>query len=130
MIIKGVIANTGVDPEGQRLDVSWLERELPRWFHESGMVTVNFTGSPVARCYMLDTIDGEWVGKVEVLDDKTAQMIRANALRGLSISIKNTHVDYYQNSAVGVIDGGHIIRVSLIDKPFYTNDNLEILYES
>ena len=71
--------------------------------------------------------DGDkWMLKSEVVDPVTQAKVRKGVLKGYSIGIKQAQVMKSDEAPNGVIVGGNIVEVSLVDRPANPSARIEI----
>ncbi len=111
------IAGYGVDLDGQRMAPDWLDAAVATWFQAGGTVTAMFQHRVAGHCIELwQDLDG-WYGTVEITDEEEQRKVDAGFYEGLGVEIKNARVDTGQDLPNGVIIGGQISAVSLVDEP-------------
>ena len=116
-VITSYIVEFGVDLDGQRVDPEWIEGQIVAWMERGGFVTAMFQGNPVAVCEYWQA-DGRGIrGTVRSLDHETSERIRAGLYKGLGVGIAKARVTKDEVAPNGVIDGGTVTAVSLLDEP-------------
>jgi hypothetical protein len=121
MVVRGVVATTGPDRDGEMMDPKWLGKALREV--TGSTVTTNFDHTPVGAVIGISTGDGgdTYEADVEIFSDEAKQKICAGTLEGLGISIEKAERQPY-NDVHGIITGGRINRVTLLDHDFWTHE--------
>jgi hypothetical protein len=112
------IAEYGVDLDGQRIDPDWLKGELSAWMARGGYITEMFNKeNVVARCLEVSEDERGLLGVISHVDDYAAGKLADGIYKGLGVGIKDAHVVKDDLAPNGVINGGTVTDVSLLDEP-------------
>lgn len=119
LMVYGVATSPALDQDGQRCDPNWLKTAMPDWFK---FANVREQHGPVAAGVgkELTHQDGDkWHLVTHVVDTNTVKKVKAGVLKGYSIGVRNGQVLRGKAAAApnGVICGGQIAEVSLVDRP-------------
>ena len=111
------IAGYGIDLDGQRMAPDWLDAAIATWFQAGGTVTVMFQHRAAGRCIELWQDLAGWYGTVEIIDEEEQRKVDAGIYKGLGVEIKGVLIETGHDAPNGVIAGGQITAVSLVDEP-------------
>ena len=109
------IVEYGIDLDNQRMDPEWIDAQIEAWMDRGGMVSAMFAMRLVAICDEVIHDEKGWFGTVRSLNEETNRLMNSGFYKGLGVGIKSAHVTL--DDGVGVIDGGQVIAVSLLDQP-------------
>ena len=123
--LRARIAEYGVDADGQRMDPEWLDGAVRDWLDGGGIVTVMFRHEVVGACFETTKDDDGWTGSVDVINEEVQRGIEAGVYRGLGVEIKNARVLSDAEAENGVICGGRINSVSIVDEPITYRKRIE-----
>lgn len=115
-LVHGKAAGPDLDLDGQRCDPRWLSKAMPKWM-ELGNVREQH-GSNAAGVGVELTQDGEsWLLKSEIVDRNAVRKVDKKVYKGYSIGIKGARVIKSADAPNGLIVGGEIVEISLVDRP-------------
>lgn len=125
LYVFGKAAGTDLDLDGQRCDANWLAKALPKWY-ELGNVRAQH--SPVAAGIGVElTQNGsDWTLKSLVVDADSKNKVSKKVYKGYSIGIKGARVIKHASAPNGLIVGGDIVEVSLVDRPANPNARITV----
>lgn len=118
LIVTGRVSDDGLDRDAQRCDATWLDAAVPQWFAEGG--NVREMHSHIASGVALEhwkADDGGHMITARIVDVGSIAKLEAGVLRGFSIGIKNGRITKSLDAPNGLIVGGNIIEVSVVDRP-------------
>jgi hypothetical protein len=120
LLVYGKATGSDLDLDQQRCDPEWLKTAMPEWFrgpyggnvreqHDSHRAVGKATEHEVKD-------DGHWI-TAKVVDPIAKAKVEAGVLSGFSIGISRPRIEKSPEAANGIISGGKIIEVSLVDRP-------------
>jgi hypothetical protein len=118
--VFGVASSPRTDLDGQQADPTWLKAALPEWFANGGNVREQHGMIAAGVGKTLEHGEGDkWWLKSHIVDPTTIAKVKAGVLKGYSIGARNGKVMRGKSAAApgGIIVGGNIVEVSLVDRP-------------
>lgn len=129
-MVYGIATGPKKDLDGQGCDPDWLRDAVPA-FMKRGNIRLMHNPSlpPVGKAQKaVETDEREWALAIKVpptTAGKDAQMMVENEmLTGISIGVKNAVVVKHPDFPNGLIKGGDIVEMSLVDFPAYQYSKL------
>jgi hypothetical protein len=116
LYVTGLVSDDTLDLDQQRCDPDWLDVEVPKWA-KIGNVRLMHTATAVGKATEIEKSGTGWNSTIKVTNAQTATDIEEGVLTGLSVGIKNPIVEKSMLAPKGVITGGSIVEVSLVDRP-------------
>jgi hypothetical protein len=110
----------------QICDAGWLKSAMPQWFKTGANVREQHSNIAAGVGIELNADGDKWMLKSEVVDPITQAKVRKGVLKGYSIGIKQAQVMKSDEAPNGVIVGGNIVEVSLVDRPANPSARIEI----
>jgi hypothetical protein len=128
--IKGLASDDTLDLDGQICDPEWLAGAMSQWF-KTGNIREMHGMSAVGKATAMNQ-DGTGFGiEAKIVDPLAATKTEEGVYGGLSIGIKGARVDTSKSARErapeGVIVGGRIVEVSLVDLPANPSAVLELV---
>lgn len=120
VLVSGPATDGGLDRDKQRMDQTWLDGAMPRWMAEGGNVREMHqrTSAVGVATGLSRRDDGTHDLTALVVDPVAVKKVQYGVLQGFSVGIKDPRIDFGKADAPnGVIVGGDIIEVSLVDRP-------------
>jgi len=117
LYVNGLVSDDTLDLDQQRCDPTWLNSAVPGWFKSAGNVRLMHQPNAVGKAKELSQKGTGWNAMIKVTNPQVATDIEEGVLTGLSVGIKNARVDKSLTAPNGLIVGGDIIEVSLVDRP-------------
>ena len=117
LYVNGLVSDDTLDLDQQRCDPTWLNSAVPSWFKSAGNVRLMHQPNAVGKAKELSQKGTGWNAMIKVTNPQVATDIEEGVLTGLSVGIKNARVDKSLTAPNGLIVGGDIIEVSLVDRP-------------
>ena len=122
LFVFGTASDPTLDLDQQLCDPVWLEKAMPEWFSTGANVREQHSNIAAGVGRELSEGDGsKWQLKAEVVDPVTKEKVKKGVLQGYSIGIKNHQLDKSKSALAkapnGVIVGGEIVEISLVDRP-------------
>ena len=126
LYINGLVSNDALDLDQQRCDPNWLNEAIPKWFKSAGNVRVMHQPVIGGKAKSIEQSGTGWNANIKVTNKQADIDIEEGAITGLSVGIKNARVEKSLTAPNGLICGGDIIEVSLVDRPANPDCVLEI----
>lgn len=121
LLVFGTATDPTLDLDQQVCDPQWLKEAMPEWFATGANVREQHQNIAAGVGLELSQDGAKWQLKSEVVDPGTKDKVKKGVLKGYSIGIKGAQVDRsdaaLQVAPGGVIKGGKIVEVSLVDRP-------------
>ena len=118
------IAEFGVDMDGQRMDPEWLWSSVKSWMMHGGYVTAMFGREPVGKCENIARSNRGVLATVSALDLETSRRICAGVYKGLGAGISGAVVKKDPIAPHGLICGGTVVSVTLLDEPITYTESI------
>ena len=122
--VKGLATDATLDMDQQRCDPEWLKTAMPGWY-EWGNIREMHGQNAVGTAVAMEQKGAGWVIEAAIIDPLAARKVEKGVLRGFSIGIKGTRYDRTDKALAiapnGIINGGEIIEVSIVDVPANPN---------
>jgi hypothetical protein len=124
--VYGVVSGPREDLDLQACDPTWLKSALPEWMSRGNIRQMHSGSMPPAgkAKKLVQAADGDWYLTAKILDDSAWKMIQEQVYTGFSVGVKNPIVSKSSQFRNGLINGGSIIEVSLVDYPAYTGSRI------
>ena len=126
MFVYGLATDPTLDMDQQICDAGWLKSAMPQWFKTGANVREQHSNIAAGVGIELNADGDKWMLKSEVVDPVTQTKVRKGVLKGYSIGIKQAQVMKSDEAPNGVIVGGNIVEVSLVDRPANPSARIEI----
>ena len=126
MFVYGLATDPTLDMDQQICDAGWLKSAMPQWFKTGANVREQHSNIAAGVGIELNADGDKWMLKSEVVDPVTQAKVRKGVLTGYSIGIKQAQVMKSDEAPNGVIVGGNIVEVSLVDRPANPSARIEI----
>jgi hypothetical protein len=122
LFVTGVASDGSVDADRQIAHTEWASKAIRLWLDTGGNVRVQHSAKrdPAGigvKCWT-DANGATWV-KSEIIEPTAQLLVRKGALRAYSIGIRNPVIkrDPSGQATGGIIAGGEIVELSLVDRP-------------
>lgn len=132
LVVKGVATDGTVDSDYQIVDPEWSAKALTDWLNSGGNVRMSHDAQrPVGKGLSVE-IDRDGDGKhwvKSVIVDPTAQkLVEKGVLRAYSVGISHPVIkrDPTGRARGGIICGGELSELSIVDRPANKNSYLEL----
>ena len=126
MFVYGLATDPTLDMDQQICDPGWLKSAMPQWFKTGANIREQHSSIAAGVGIELNADGDKWMLKSEVVDPVTQTKVRKGVLKAYSIGIKQAKVMKSDEAPNGVIVGGNIVEVSLVDRPANPNARIEI----
>ncbi|MDE1828474.1 MAG: hypothetical protein KGH65_04920 [Candidatus Micrarchaeota archaeon] len=118
--VKGLATDATLDLDQQIADPDWLKSAMPKWF-EWGNVREMHSSSAVGTATAMAPSGSGYEIEAKIVDPIAAEKIENGVYKGFSIGIKGYKLDKsaeaLKKAPGGIINGGEIIEVSVVDRP-------------
>ena len=119
--IRGLATDETLDLDGQICDSKWAGPAIADWFKSGANMRAMHQPIAAGKAFELGAQGSGWYIDAKVVDADSALKVREDIFTGLSVGIKGAQVDKspeaLKRAPNGVIVGGKIIEVSLVDRP-------------
>ena len=116
LLVRGVATDSTLDIDQQICDPEWLKDAMPQWF-KWGNVRYMHQSEAVGTAEAYEEKDGAHHITARVVDPTAVKKVEHGVLKGFSIGIRRPHIVADKAAPGGVIRGGEIVEVSLVDRP-------------
>lgn len=123
LYVYGKATGPDLDLDQQRCDPEWLKSAMPEWFGfgpggPGGNIRGQHNpGDAVGKAVEHDILnDGHYI-KAHIVDPVAVLKVKNDVYTGFSIGIGQPRVEKSTTAPNGVIKGGKIFEVSLVDRP-------------
>jgi hypothetical protein len=119
LLVYGKATGSDLDLDEQRCDAAWLSTAMPEWFRTAGNVREQHDAKrAVGKAIEHEaTTDGSHMIRARIVDPIAKAKVEAGILTGFSIGIKSPRIAKSADAKNGMIVGGQVIEVSLVDRP-------------
>lgn len=118
LVIYGRATGPDLDLDQQICDPSWLKQAMPTWLRTGANVREQHSSIAAGVGQELtETEDGGWDLKSLIVDPVSARKIERGVLKGYSIGIRNPVIMKDARAKNGLICGGTVVEVSVVDRP-------------
>src|SRR5208282_3096656 len=132
LIVKGIATDGTVDRDDQIVDPTWSAKALNDWIATGGNVRQSHDARhPIGKGLRVDIgregTDKHWVTSV-VVDTMAQRMIKKGVLTAYSIGIARPVIKHDPTGRArgGIIVGGELAELSIVDRPSNKSSYLEI----
>lgn len=128
--VKGVATDDTLDLDGQICDPEWLETAMGQWF-KTGNIREMHGMTAVGKATKMNQDGSRFSIEGKIVDPLAATKTEEDIYGGFSIGIKGARIDEsaeaLKRAPNGVIVGGRIVEVSLVDLPANPSAVLELV---
>jgi hypothetical protein len=129
-MVWAVASGPKTDLDQQACDPEWLAQAMPKYMALKGGGNVREMHSPYIRPAgkakeMVCNAEGDWVTGIRVDTEEARKAVADERYTGVSIGVTNATVDKTRGPKNGLICGGDIIEISLVDRPSYHYSELK-----
>lgn len=130
LIVEGVVTDGTVDSDRQVVDPAWSGKALEAWMASGPNVRVMHSPAlyPAGRGLHVELGDSTHTLKALVVEDTAKKLVRNKVLRAYSVGIANPVIkrDPTGKAPGGIVVGGELAEVSLVDRPANKNCQLTL----
>lgn len=126
LLVYGKATDDSLDLDEQRCDAGWLKMAMPAWFGTGTGIGGNIRAQHRADSAVGKAIeheaaaDGHYI-TAKIVDREAIAKTRAGVFTGFSIGIRRPKIVKSDLARNGVINGGTITEISLVDRPANSN---------
>ena len=120
LMVYGPATDAGTDRDRQKMDQAWLDTAMPQWMAEGGNVRGQHNPQDAVGVGvgLTRAEDGTHELIAHVVDPIAVKKVETRVFKGFSVGVKDPHITFGKADApAGVVDGGTIVEVSLVDRP-------------
>ena len=132
LVVKGIATDGTVDSDSQIVDATWSADALTKWLSTGGNVRMSHDPHrPVGKGLRVDVNkDGSgkhWVTSV-VVDPLAQKLVKKGVLTAYSVGISRPVIKHDPSGRArgGIITGGELAELSLVDRPSNKSSYLEL----
>lgn len=119
----GVATDSSLDSDKQRCDATWLKTAMPEWF-KYGNIREQHSSIAAGVGTELEEKDGVYYIKADIVDSGSVSKLERKVFKGFSVGIRDARVIKDVSAPNGLIVGGDIVEISLVDRPANPNARL------
>lgn len=131
LFVTGVATDGSVDSDKQIAHPDWASKAIRQWYESGANVRVQHQGmrDPAGigvKCWT-DNNGATWV-RANIIEPTAQLLVRKGALRAYSIGVRNPVIktDFQGKATGGIITGGEIVELSLVDRPANKSCGIQI----
>ena len=118
LLVTGVATDPTLDADEQICDPAWLKSAMPAWFSTGANVRYMHQSDAVGVATKYDQAEGDQhIITARIVDDAAIKKVEHGVLQGFSIGIRNPRIRADKSAPGGVLCGGSVVEVSLVDRP-------------
>jgi hypothetical protein len=119
----GIATDSSLDSDKQRCDANWLKTAMPEWF-KYGNIREQHSSIAAGVGTELEEKDGTYYIKADIVDAGSVSKLEKKVFKGFSVGIRDARVVKDASAPNGLIIGGEIVEISLVDRPANPNARL------
>lgn len=117
IFVYGKATGSDLDLDGQRCDPVWLQQAMPEFMKIGNIREQHDSKRAVGKAIDHELKDsGHWI-KARIVDPVAVAKTQAGIFTGFSIGIKGPRLEKSTDAPNGLISGGNICEISLVDRP-------------
>ncbi|HEX4395173.1 MAG TPA: hypothetical protein VH084_27115, partial [Mycobacterium sp.] len=122
LLVYGKATDDSLDLDDQRCDAAWLKTAMPEWFQWGNIREQHRADSAIGKAIEHEAIDGDGhYITARIVDPLAVAKTKAGIFTGFSIGINKPKIVRSPRAPKGLINGGMITEVSLVDRPANSN---------
>ena len=125
MRVKGLATDATLDLDEQICDPEWLKTAMPKWM-EIGNIREMHASKAVGKAMEMQASGSGYVVEAKIVDREASMKVEEGIYTGFSVGIKGARVVKDASAPGGRIIAGHIVEVSLVDRPANPSAIIEI----
>lgn len=127
-IVYGCVSDTSIDMAKQRCDQEWLRKSLTSWFNDWGNIREMHKDVAVGTAVSLtEESPGTWFLTSKIVDEHAVRFLDEGIYKGYSIHAMWPKFRSDPTAPMGLIIGGDIVEVSLVDRPCNNNAKIAVV---
>lgn len=119
----GIATDSSLDSDKQRCEATWLKTAMPEWF-EYGNIREQHSSIAAGKATELEEKEGRYFIKADIVDAGSVLKLERKIFSGFSVGIRDARIVKDASAPGGLIVGGQIVEVSLVDRPANPNARL------
>jgi hypothetical protein len=121
LLVYGKATDDSLDLDDQRCDAGWLKTAMPEWFQWGNIREQHRTDSAIGKAIEHEASeDGHYI-TARIVDPLAVVKTKAGIFTGFSIGIRKPKIVKSPSARNGLITGGLITEISLVDRPANSN---------
>lgn len=126
LLVYGKATDDSLDLDDQRCDAEWLKTAMPEWFRYGNIREQHRSDSAIGKAIEHEAaLDGHYI-TARIVDPVAVVKTRAGVFTGFSIGIRKPKIVKSDRAPNGLINGGMITEISLVDRPANSNAMLTL----
>lgn len=121
LVVEGIVTDGSVDTDRQIVSPQWSAKALTTWMDSGPNLRVMHSPHlyPAGRGLQVDLGDFAHTLKGLIVEDTAKKLVKNKVLRAWSVGISNPVIrrDPSGKAAGGLVEGGELCEVSLVDRP-------------
>jgi hypothetical protein len=118
LLVYGKVTGSDLDLDEQRCDPRWLATAMPAWLRIGNIREQHDPKRAVGKAFEHEVFDdGSHMIRARVVDPVAKLKVEAGVLTGFSIAVKSPRTTRSPLAKNGMIVGGDVFEVSLVDRP-------------
>ena len=119
--VRGLATDATLDLDQQRCDPTWLKSAMTGWAEWGNFREMHGSSAVGTLAGDLEQKGTGYIVEAAVIDPLAAKKVESGVYKGFSIGIKDHSLDKsasaLEMAPKGIINGGEIIEISLVDRP-------------
>jgi hypothetical protein len=121
LLVYGKATDDSLDLDEQRCDAGWLKTAMPEWFQWGNIREQHRSDSAIGKAIEHEASeDGHYI-TARIVDPLAVVKTKAGIFTGFSIGIRRPKIVKSPTAKNGLITGGMITEISLVDRPANSN---------
>jgi hypothetical protein len=121
LLVYGKATDDSLDLDDQRCDAGWLKTAMPEWFQWGNIREQHRADSAIGKAIEHEASeDGHYI-TARIVDPLAVVKTKAGIFTGFSIGIRKPKIVKSPTARNGLITGGLITEISLVDRPANSN---------
>jgi hypothetical protein len=124
LLVSGKCTGPDLDLDEQRMDPEWLKKAMPEWFGggpggSGGNIREQHDSKRAVGKAIEHRVDpdGSHFITARIVDPIAKAKVQSGVLTGFSVGIKGARIEKSTDAPNGVLTGGKIVEISLVDRP-------------
>lgn len=117
LMVYGKATGSDLDLDGQRCSPIWLQQAMPEFMKIGNVREQHDAHRAVGKAVEHDVKDDGHYIRAHIVDPVAVAKTRAGVFTGFSIGIKSPILEKGGDAPNGIISGGSICEISLVDRP-------------
>lgn len=117
LMVEGLAASPSLDLDKQRMSADFLKGAMPSWAEWSNVRAMHGNVAAGVGAELSESKPGHWILKALIVDEDAKNKVRKKVYKGFSVGIKHPLLRKHASAPNGLIVGGEIVEISLVDRP-------------